>query len=68
MCEGLENKQVKCSINNCILIKENDNNLNALEVIYNDVKKRFNKIKNAINDNDKEISNMNRKFEENAGS
>ena len=58
-CEGLENDNAgECDESTCITIQENRENLNALEVVYNDVKKIYEGLKGKVIQNEKQISHM----------
>lgn len=58
-CEGLENDGAgECDESTCITIQENRENLNALEIVYNDVKKIYEGLKGKVVDNEKQISYM----------
>ena len=61
-CEGLEKanqEKQSCDNNVCITIQENRENLNALDVVYNDTKDLYKKSKTNIIENEKKISKMN---------
>ena len=61
-CEGLENDGAgdagECDESTCITIQENRENLNALEIVYNDVKKIYEGLKGKVVGNEKQISHM----------
>lgn len=64
-CEGLENDSAgdagdagECDESVCVTIQENRENLNALEIVYNDVKKIYEGLKGKVVDNEKQISYM----------
>ena len=58
-CEGLENDNTgECDESTCITIQENRENLNALEIVYNDVKKIYEGLKGKVVGNEKQISHM----------
>ncbi len=61
-CEGLENDGVgdagECDESVCVTIQENRENLNALEIVYNDVKKIYEGLKGKVIGNEKQISHM----------
>tara|TARA_B100001027_G_C16245887_1_gene321849 strand:- start:315 stop:632 length:318 start_codon:yes stop_codon:yes gene_type:complete len=61
-CEGLENDGVgdagECDESVCVTIQENRENLNALEIVYNDVKKIYEGLKGKVVGNEKQISHM----------
>ena len=58
-CEGLENDGAgECDESVCVTIQENRENLNALEIVYNDVKKIYEGLKGKVVDNEKQISYM----------
>ena len=61
-CEGLENDSGgdagECDESVCVTIQENRENLNALEIVYNDVKKIYEGLKGKVVDNEKQISYM----------